>query len=140
MVDLILEGNQAVKAGALAHPSQLKVPADLEALSKASVPIVWLTCERDGAFPAESQKQADEILGPLGESKYKRFYYADNDHGFAVRVSRLTVRQWNRCMAKLILLDAFMCTIQGDLSLPQVKKAKEDAFKQSVDWFTKHLA
>ena len=110
-VDLAYEG--ALQAVALAHPSQLKIPDDLTQLAtlEPKTPMLFLTCERDQAFPVESQEKADAILGGLGEHTYKKIYYADADHGFAVR---------------------------GDLSKPNVKRAKEDAFKQAVEWFRQH--
>lgn len=88
-MDLAFEGQ--IVAGALAHPSQLKVPEDLEKLAnlERKVPMLFLTCERDAQFPkSPAQEKADEILSPLGDKLYKRVYYEDNDHGFAVRVSQ----------------------------------------------------
>lgn len=65
-------------------------------------------------FPPEAQAQADAILG--GGSKtsalYQREYFPGCVHGFAVR---------------------------GDLSKPEVKAAKEAAFKATVEFFLKHL-
>lgn len=125
-MDLILEqrqegGNPLMSKAAFAHPSQLKVPSDFEELIKmhkvdtSSVPpLLFLTCENDPQFPIESQQKADESLEQLNEGRvdgkilYKRVYYAGNDHGFAVR---------------------------GDVSKEHVKLAKEDAFKQAVQWF-----
>ena len=85
---LLLERNPLIKVAALAHPSALKVPDDLHAIHDKApgIPTIWLVCERDGQFPPDSQEQADQILGPLGGDKYKKVYYADNDHGFAVKV------------------------------------------------------
>ena len=83
-----MERNPLIKVAALAHPSALKVPDDLHAIHDKApgIPTIWLVCERDGQFPPDSQEQADQILGPLGGDKYKKVYYADNDHGFAVKV------------------------------------------------------
>lgn len=121
-MDLVLEHEKEagfLKTAAFAHPSQLRIPDDFDAyLNKAQedkVPLLFLTCERDMQYPQETQKKVDDLLNPLNgeegarqEVRYKRVYYPDNDHGFAVR---------------------------GDISQPQIKKAKEDAFKQALDWF-----
>lgn len=88
VVDLGLEG--LLKAGAVAHPSRLQVPDDLEKLKalERKVPMLFLTCERDAQFPLTSSEKADEILGSLtAQGLYRRVHYDDNDHGFAVRVS-----------------------------------------------------
>lgn len=43
---------------------------------------------------------------------YKRAYFPGCTHGFAVR---------------------------GDMSVPEIKKGKEEAFENSVKWFQKYL-
>lgn len=67
------------------------------------------SCETDFAYPAESQAKGDEILG--GGKKeadgYKRNYYPGVTHGFAVK---------------------------GDLKKPEGKFAKEDSFKETIEW------
>lgn len=110
--DVAFEGT--LRAAAVAHPSLLKVPEDFERLAslEPKVPFLFNTCERDRQFPVESQAKADEILGPLGDKLYKRNYYPDIDHGFAIR---------------------------GDLSKSHIKAAKEAAFNQTVEWFKQHL-
>ena len=120
VMDLILEGgDNMISKAAFAHPSQLRVPEDFEKLlnipTSKRIPLLFLTCENDPQFPKESQAKADEMLEKLnngsentGRKMYKRVYYEGNDHGFAVR---------------------------GDVSVEHVRKAKEDAFKQAVDWF-----
>lgn len=128
VMDLILEGSEPIVKAAFAHPSQLRVPDDFERLvdiyakqdrntsnRKSLPPLLFLTCENDPQFPLEAQSKSDEILGKLNNAKdgkevllYKRVYYAGNDHGFAVR---------------------------GNISKEHVKKAKEDAFKQALEWF-----
>lgn len=116
VMDLIFEDKLA--KAAFAHPSQLKVPEDFERLVELSKddkqkvpPLLFLSCERDPQFPLEAQAKADEILTKLNSGdgeRYKRVYFPDNEHGFAVR---------------------------GDISVRQVKEAKEDAFKQALAWF-----
>ena len=68
----------------------------------------------DKQYPIESQKIGDDILGggKTETENYKRAYFAGCVHGFAVR---------------------------GDLSDPQVKEAKEQAFANTVEWFWKYL-
>ena len=68
----------------------------------------------DKQYPPESQEIGDKILGE-GKTEteiYKRAYFVGCTHGFAVR---------------------------GDLNDPVVKSAKEQAFKNTVEWFSKHL-
>ena len=106
--------SNAIRAGVFTHPSRLNVPADFETLlSKSSVPVLFNTCEIDRAFPTESQKLADELLG---EGKYKpgysRTYWEGCTHGFAVR---------------------------GDMSDPKVKAGKEGAFKATAEFFLNKL-
>ncbi|KAJ7441958.1 dienelactone hydrolase endo-1,3,1,4-beta-D-glucanase [Mycena galericulata] len=97
-----------ISAAATAHPSQIKVPADLEkyvAVSKA--PLLLNTCTIDAQFPHEAQAKADEIFKGFAPG-YRREYFEGCTHGFAVR---------------------------GDLSDPKVKAGKEGAFKATVEWF-----
>ncbi|TFY54020.1 hypothetical protein EVG20_g9875 [Dentipellis fragilis] len=71
------------------------------------------TCETDPQFPAEKQAKADEVLGGGKFAPgYERKYWPGVVHGFSVR---------------------------GDLSNPQVKAAKEGAFKDGVEWLIKYL-
>ncbi|KAJ9097241.1 hypothetical protein QFC21_004910 [Naganishia friedmannii] len=103
-----------ISLGMIAHPSLLQVPEDLEALKKVTseVPMLFITCETDQMYGPEKQKVGDDILGngtTEGEG-YKRIYYDGCTHGFAVR---------------------------GDKSDPKVKFGKEDAFKQTLEWFKK---
>jgi len=103
-----------IKVAATAHPSLLQVPSDLEKFAATSqAPLLINAAEVDQQFPIESQKQADEILGG-GKYKpgFEQKYWPGTTHGFAVR---------------------------GDLSKPEVKVAKEGAFKATVEFFIKHL-
>ena len=82
-----LAHENAIVGGVFTHPSRLVVPHDLEVLLEASnVPVLFNTCEVDQAFPLESQKIADELLGD-GKYKpgYKRTYWEGCSHGYAVR-------------------------------------------------------
>jgi len=103
-----------IKVAATAHPSMLQVPADLEKLLATSkAPLLINAAEVDQQYPVESQAKGDEILGG-GKYKpgYEKIFWPGTTHGFAVR---------------------------GDLSKPEVKAAKEGAFKATVEFFIKHL-
>ncbi|OBZ68228.1 hypothetical protein A0H81_11842 [Grifola frondosa] len=51
-------------ATAIAHPSRLEIPVDLERYRDQSrAPIIIQSCDVDSAFPKEAQAIADEILG-----------------------------------------------------------------------------
>ncbi|KAF9067238.1 alpha/beta-hydrolase [Rhodocollybia butyracea] len=105
-----------IKATVVAHPSRLQIPQDLEKYrAQSKAPFLIISCEFDPAFPIEAQGKADEIFGADGKNfapGYQRTYWEGCRHGFAVR---------------------------GDVSDPIVKKAKEGAFKESVDWIKKYL-
>ncbi|KAL5492296.1 hypothetical protein ACEPAI_3743 [Sanghuangporus weigelae] len=106
--------DKEIKVAAVAHPSRLKVPEDLERIKTTGIPLLINSCEVDKQYPIESQKIGDDILGSgkMEVETYKRAYFAGCVHGFAVR---------------------------GDLSNPQVKAAKEQAFANTVEWFWKFL-
>lgn len=92
----------------------LEVPEDLEHFKKTGVPLLVCACEIDPPYPPEKQVIGDEILGggKMETGMYKRAYYPGCTHGFAVR---------------------------GDMSKPEVRAGKEGAFKETVQWFMKHL-
>jgi len=106
--------DRVIKVSVVAHPSLLEKPADLEKYaSSATAPLLINSCETDGQFPPEAQKQADDILGNGKFAPgYSREYFDGCTHGFAVR---------------------------GDMSDPTVKAGKEGAFKASIDWFHKYM-
>ncbi|KAL1682888.1 Alpha/Beta hydrolase protein [Schizophyllum commune] len=109
--DLAFDG--VIKSAAVAHPSLLQVPADIERYAKTNVPLLIESCEVDSMFPPELQAKTDEILGDGKFAPgYKRDYWAGCHHGFAVR---------------------------GDQSNPAIKAGKEGAFKNMVEWTAKHL-
>ncbi|KAJ7113819.1 hypothetical protein C8R44DRAFT_841988 [Mycena epipterygia] len=108
--DLAFEN--VIFAAATAHPSQIKIPGNLEkyaAVSKAS--LLLNTCMVDAQFPHEAQAKADEIFAGF-EPGYRREYFEGCTHGFAIR---------------------------GDLSDPKVKAGKEGVFKATVERFRKHV-
>ncbi|KAI0766664.1 alpha/beta-hydrolase [Trametes elegans] len=110
--DLAFAGE--LDAVAVAHPSLLQIPADLEKYAaSAKAPLLINSCEVDSQFPKEAQAKADEILGGGKFAPgYERLYWDGCTHGFAVR---------------------------GDISDPKVKAGKEGAFKASVEFLIKHL-
>lgn len=106
--------DNVIKVAATCHPSFLQVPEDHHKLLQSSnAPLLINAAEVDQQYPIESQLKGDEILGG-GKYKpgYKRIFWAGTTHGFAVR---------------------------GDLNNPEVKKAKEGAFKATVDFFHEYL-
>lgn len=77
-----------VHAIALNHPSMLEIPKDFERLvaTASTTNVLINSCEFDPAFPHESQKVADELLGEGAyKGNYKRRYFKGMKHGFAVR-------------------------------------------------------
>jgi len=106
--------DNVIKVAAVAHPSLLKVPEDIEKyLATSEAPLLINSCTYDPQFPPESQTKTDGILGE-GKFKpgYKREYFEGCTHGFAVR---------------------------GDISKPEIKAGKEGAFKATVEWFIARL-
>ena len=110
--DLAFDG--VIKAAAVAHPSMLEVPGDLERFKKSGIPLLICSCEVDPMYPPEKQAIGDEIMGG-GKTEaegYKRTYYGGCTHGFAVR---------------------------GDISKAEIRAGKEGSFKDTVEWFLKYL-
>jgi dienelactone hydrolase len=109
-----LAQENVIKVGAVAHPSLLDNPGDIEKLLKESkAPMLINSCETDAQFPAEFQKVTDELLGDGKYAPgYKRTYYPGATHGFGVR---------------------------ADLSDEKEKFAKEEAFKETCRWVAKYL-
>ncbi|CAK5268067.1 unnamed protein product, partial [Mycena citricolor] len=86
-----------IAAAAVAHPSRLQTPADLEKYAAtATAPLLINSCTVDKQFPVEAAIQADEILKGFAPG-YKREHFEGCTHGFAVR---------------------------GDMSIPAVKAGK----------------
>ncbi|KAH9893539.1 alpha/beta-hydrolase [Cubamyces lactineus] len=110
--DLAFTNEVAVVA--VAHPSLLQIPADLEKYaSQSKAPLLINSCETDSQFPPEAQAKADEILGGGKFAPgYTRTYWDGCTHGFAVR---------------------------GDISNPKIKAGKEGAFKATVEFLIKNL-
>ena len=113
VLELAIEGELA--AGAIAHPSLLQIPTDLERLatSRSKTKILIHSCDNDRPFPPEAQAKADELLADgKYQAGYKRLHWEGCSHGFAVR---------------------------GDPSDPKVKAGKEGAFKATVELFQSAL-
>lgn len=80
-------------------------------LAAINGPISIAAAETDHIFPAEKRHETEEIL--LRNSKtYQLTLYSKVVHGFAVR---------------------------SDLSKPEQKWAKEQAFYQAIVWFNEYL-
>ncbi|KAL1674412.1 Alpha/Beta hydrolase protein [Schizophyllum commune] len=109
--DLAFDG--VIKVSAVAHPSHLEVPDDIERYAQTTVPLLIESCEVDQMFPREAQAETDAILGGGKFAPgYKQDYWPGCRHGFAVR---------------------------GDQNDPAVKAGKEGAFKNVVEWMVKYL-
>ncbi|KAJ6591525.1 hypothetical protein DFH09DRAFT_907198, partial [Mycena vulgaris] len=107
--DLAIDGDTTVSA--TSHPSFIQ-PEDLEKYIKtAKAPLLISSCEIDRQFGKDKQELADKLFADFTPG-YSRPYFPGATHGFAV------------------------C---GDLSIPEVKAAKEGAFKNTVDWLIKYL-
>lgn len=78
---LKLGATDLADAVAVAHPSMLDMPADVENLKK---PALFLCAEVDQQFPEEKRKAAQEILQKKGLDATFEFY-PGTTHGFAVR-------------------------------------------------------
>ncbi|KAJ7230415.1 dienelactone hydrolase endo-1,3,1,4-beta-D-glucanase [Mycena pura] len=104
--------DKVISVSAVAHPSLLQVPADLEKYAaEVKAPLLINSCSVDQMFPPEAQATADKVLTGFAPG-YKREFFEGCTHGFAVR---------------------------GDLSDPKVKAGKEGAFKATVEWFLKYM-
>jgi len=100
-----------IQAAAIAHPAFIK-SEDLDIyVEKSKAPLLINTCEDDELFPKAMAEEADKKFASFAPG-YRRTYYEGVSHGFAVR---------------------------GDLSNPKIKAAKDDAFKESVEWLIKYL-
>jgi len=100
-----------IKAAVVTHPSLFK-PEHLDIyIEKSKVPLLINSCEDDEMFPKSAGEAADKKFANFAPG-YRRTYYEGASHGFAVR---------------------------GDVSKPAVKAAKEDSFKESVEWLIKYL-
>ncbi|KAF5332150.1 hypothetical protein D9611_008178 [Ephemerocybe angulata] len=105
--------DNVIDVAAVAHPSLLTIPDDLEKYAATSkAPLLINSCTTDNLFPPEAAAKADEILGNGKFAPgYKREHWEGCTHGFAVR---------------------------GDLSVPEIKAGKEGAFRATVTWFKNH--
>ncbi|KAH9983902.1 alpha/beta-hydrolase [Russula compacta] len=103
--------DNVIQTAVVAHPSLLK-HEDLDTyITKSKAPLLINSCEHDQSFPPATGELADKKFADFAPG-YHRTYHPGAPHGFAVR---------------------------GDLSNPDVKTAKESAFKSAVEWFIKHL-
>ncbi|KAL1958081.1 hypothetical protein VTO42DRAFT_5121 [Malbranchea cinnamomea] len=82
-----------------------------EELSAIKGPLSISAAETDTIFPTPKRHEAEEVLAKTGQ-QYQISLYSGVEHGFAVR---------------------------GDVSKPDIKFAKEQAFLQAVHWFNNLL-
>lgn len=104
-------GRSLVDACFVAHPSNLTVPGDIEAIkSNLSIAIG----DEDFVMALKQVKQVEQILGTKKDVETQLKIYPGAGHGFSVRASK---------------------------AVPDSKETKqsEEAEKQAVDWFKKHF-
>ncbi|GAA5868031.1 hypothetical protein JCM8547_000784 [Rhodosporidiobolus lusitaniae] len=106
-VDLVLDG--VVSVAAVAHPTMLETPKDIEFLNKTSAHFLWLNALQDFIFSKEKQDEAKRIT--VGNEKHKHVDF-DAGHGFANR---------------------------GDPHDPKIRAEADRAFKQAAGFVREHL-
>ncbi|GAA6017477.1 hypothetical protein JCM10207_008240 [Rhodosporidiobolus poonsookiae] len=106
-VDLVLE--DLVSVAAVAHPSFINIPEDIEALGKTPAHFLWLHALQDFLMTAEKQKEVREILKDSPRHKHVDF---DAGHTFAIR---------------------------GDPADPHIRAEADRAFAEAVAFFKEHL-
>ena len=119
---LELAAAKEIVAGATCHPSLLKFPDDIDNLVKSGTPLYFAHPPEDGQFPPDAHKHADAVL--TDKNLYRQDTFPGTVHGFAVRVRYRNERAADQ---------------QGDVSVPEVKKAKEEAFQACVEWLASKL-
>lgn len=102
---LRLMGSCVIDIGVVNHPSFFTME-EVEGL-EASQKLAMYAAAVDGYFPAEKRRQTEDLLGK-GGIVWQSTVFAGTEHGFSVR---------------------------GDLSVKEVKLAKEAAFRGAVEWF-----
>ncbi|KAG9252969.1 dienelactone hydrolase [Emericellopsis atlantica] len=85
---------------------------DEEELAAITGPLAIAAAQFDDIFPTEKRHKSEEVLAKTGVD-WQIFLHSGVQHGFAVR---------------------------GDMTKPNVKRAKEQAFKQAVEWFESQLS
>ncbi|KAL9069656.1 MAG: hypothetical protein Q9157_006084 [Trypethelium eluteriae] len=84
---------------------------DAEEVKSITRPISIAAAETDQIFPAPKRRETEDMLKDMSVP-YQLSLYSGTSHGFAVR---------------------------ADLSQPQIKWAKEQAFYQAVQWFDEYV-
>ncbi|KAJ7663860.1 dienelactone hydrolase endo-1,3,1,4-beta-D-glucanase [Mycena polygramma] len=101
-----------ISLSAVAHPSGLEVPTDLEKyVTGSKAPLLINSCSDDPPFAFEAQAKAYELFAGFAPG-YEREFFDGCKHGFAVR---------------------------GDLGNPKDKAGMEGAFTATVEWFKQYL-
>ncbi|KAK4913558.1 hypothetical protein LTR28_013758, partial [Elasticomyces elasticus] len=101
---------KGVDAAYACHPSLLAIPADLEPIAK---PVSFALGDHDSLLGEEDVRRIKEVMdSKKGKVESEVRIYERQVHGFALR---------------------------GDWSSEEDKKAMDQAEKQGIDWFKKHL-
>jgi dienelactone hydrolase len=137
-----------IQAAVVAHPSLFK-PDDMDVrnsqtprvinvlsisrqiyVEKSKAPLLINSCEDDEMFPKSAGEAADKTFANFGPG-YRRTYYEGVSHGFAVRGDLVRVHVFS------FKAEAYLHNCVQ--SKPAVKAAKEDAFKECVEWLIKYM-
>ncbi|CDO76700.1 hypothetical protein BN946_scf184975.g9 [Trametes cinnabarina] len=102
--------NHQFDATVAAHPSLVKFPAELDGIKK---PFSLAVAANDPHFGRERAEETERILKKRGLTDVEVVVYEGVQHGWTAR---------------------------ANLADPVQKKAREDAVKQVVNWFGKHLS
>ncbi|ORY11256.1 dienelactone hydrolase [Clohesyomyces aquaticus] len=99
----------AVDTAYACHPSLVAIPADFEGVKR---PLSLALGDKDSLLGEKEVGQIKEIMEKKGEVESDVRVYEDQVHGFALR---------------------------GDWGSDKDKKAMDEAEKQGIEWFKKHL-
>ncbi|KAI9842903.1 MAG: hypothetical protein M1837_006735 [Sclerophora amabilis] len=100
-------GRSLIDVVFMAHPSQLKVPTDIELVKK---PLSIAIGDKDFVMNSKTVEQTRTVLGKKTEVEHEVVVYEGATHGFAVR---------------------------GNPGDEQEKKRGEEAADQAINWFSK---
>lgn len=106
----IIMAHNKVDAAYACHPSLVAIPGDFDPVTK---PLSLAVGTEDSLLDNKSNDQIKEILDKKSDVPTEVVVYKDQVHGF---------------------------TLRGDFSSDDDKKAMDDALKQGIAWFNKHLA
>ena len=86
-------------------------------------------------FPKSMGEEADKKFANFAPG-YRRTYYEGVSHGFAVRGDLV---RFHEAFARVFRSSFRVILLPNVQSNPTVKAAKDDAFKEAVEWLIKYL-